>query len=165
MRGAVYIPPTTAGVRQSLATMAVLARRDSVDVDVVTLAHSLLSAAGGPRYVVQKIRAWLSAQWREVPDPEGVELLRTPASEVRQYLLGSGMSGDCDDIAMVAATLGIALGIRVRYVAVSFGPSLVPSHVYAELQSPAPGVGWFDVDILRPEGPPPEPIATVFYYP
>lgn len=160
-----YIPPTTYGVRQTLALMSKAAVSGSSAPLVREMAQALLGAAGGARYVVPKVRAWLDAHWREVPDPYGVELVRSPEMLLTQYHTTTVMSGDCDDVATLAASLALALGLAPRYVAVSFGPSHIPSHVFAEIENPAHPGTWVDMDVLRPAGPLPEPTASIVVYP
>lgn len=156
-----YIPPTTAGVRVTLALMKQQARIGATTPAVAEMAHVLYESSGGARFLAPRIRGWLESHWREVPDPYGVELLRTPLEELTQYHTTTRMSGDCDDVATLAAALGLALGLSARYVAVSFGPSHVPEHVYAELENAAPPPPWVDMDILRPAGPLPESTSQI----
>jgi len=57
---------------------------------------------------------------------------------------------DCDDVAMLGAALGKAVGLRARFVAVAFGPRGAPyRHVWAEL-GPRTNNVWLDMDTTRP---------------
>jgi transglutaminase-like putative cysteine protease len=114
------------------------------------------------------IRGWLAEHVRFLSDPVGVsrvaggsvevdDYLRDPVTEQLAQLQRTGeIRGDCDDVAMLAATLLLAAGLpAVRFRVVSFDP--VPpapfSHVFTEALTTR---GWLDLDITRrADGGPP----------
>lgn len=94
------------------------------------------------------IRQWLDDHIRFIRDPAGLELLHTPEWQLLQIAKKAYISVDCDDVAVLAAALGKAIGIRARYVVIGFLGNGGPfSHVYAELQGS--GGKWREIDITR----------------
>lgn len=144
------IPPGDAGVRQTLEHMRRLARRDSRDPSVVDTARTVAGGARGLRGAAL-LRSWLAAHVRYADDPPGVELVQAPRVQLARIRATGRTAGDCDDVAVLAAALGMALGYRARYVVVSFGPWPY-EHVWTELR--APGAGWLELDTTRPAGVP-----------
>lgn len=94
------------------------------------------------------LRDWLAQNWVFQPDPVGMELLRTPDFLLTEMGHGEPGRGDCDDVATLAAALGMAAGIPARFVLVSFGPGLPFTHVYCELLTACNG--WVELDVTRP---------------
>ena len=99
------------------------------------------------------IRGWLADRWRFVADPKGLERVTTPHQLLLDFQRTATLAGDCDDVAVLAASMGLIAGLRSRYVAVGFeGPTRPVRHVFAELATP---LGWVDMDITRPADIPP----------
>lgn len=110
------------------------------------LAHTL---ATDPRGFAPALRDWLKARSIFHPDPQGVETLYTPVEQLRQLQACGTIRGDCDDVAMLAASLAKAAGKRARYVVVGFGspgPSAPFRHVFTEV---ADRGRWHAMDITR----------------
>jgi hypothetical protein len=107
---------------------------------------------GAREYLVmaQTIRAWLSGNFRFVPDPVGVELLRAPAVQLHTWEQRGLITGDCDDAAILGAALGKAVGIRAAFVAVGFSMSGPLSHVYTVLTGPPKRPISVDLDVTKP---------------
>ena len=99
-----------------------------------------------------RIRAFLAAHVRFQLDPLGVELIRTPSYLLRQIEDTGRAEGDCDDVAVLGAALGMAAGIPARYVLVGLTPGDPFEHVYAELLT---AWGPVDLDTTRPAQMPP----------
>lgn len=93
------------------------------------------------------IRGWLRAHIRFQADPETTELLHDPVL-MAQWIRERGVIGvDCDDVAIMGAALGCALGIPTRFVVVGFFEPQAPyTHVWAELFD---GLGWRELDTTR----------------
>lgn len=87
------------------------------------------------------------ARFRFVPDPPGVELLKSPHVMLNEWRLDGTASGDCDDAAILSASLALAMGLPVRWVLLRFAPSGAYRHVYAEAWD---GRGWVDFDVTKP---------------
>lgn len=94
------------------------------------------------------IRKWLDAHIRFIRDPAGLELLHRPDWQLLQIAKKAYISVDCDDVAVLAAALGKAIGIRARYVVIGFQGGRGPfAHVYTELYGT--GGRWREIDITR----------------
>lgn len=111
----------------------------------------------------QAIRDWLDSHTDFLRDPDGVEMLHGPVWQVNQIRTHGTEQVDCDDVAMLGAALGKAIGLRARFVVVGFdSPRAAYRHVWAEL-SPRGNVKWVDMDVTRPsQGLPFDRIARVF---
>lgn len=103
------------------------------------------------RSQIDAIWDWLLHRFRYVADPIGVELLRDPAGSIHEINTRGYTQGDCDEAAMLAASLGMANGIPARFRSLAFGAPDAPyTHVIADL---APGDGkWYPIDITKPQG-------------
>ncbi len=102
------------------------------------------------------LRAWLVTVWRFVRDPAAVELVHRPERLLDEYSCQGYIDGDCDDAAVLGASLGKAVGFPARYVVLGFhGPRSLFTHVYTELMV-RPGL-WGDLDVTRP---PRRPVIT-----
>jgi len=84
--------------------------------------HFLEEATAIGQYVQQKVRY--------VRDPEHIEYLQDPLDLVDQIVKGEAQ-GDCDDMALLAATLLISIGVSPKFRAIRhkthFGPY---NHIY-----------------------------------
>ena len=111
---------------------------------------------------IQAIGAWLNAHFRYLSDPVGVELLRDPNGGITEILRYGYTQGDCDEAAMLSATLGMANGIPARFRALAFYSPTAPfSHVICDLLGP--GNTWIPIDITKPANMdvPPTPTRTL----
>lgn len=138
------IPPTNAGVRQTLEVMGSLAREPSPLVSDIAAA---LRDPADPDAFPYELRGWLHRHIHQELDPYGVELIRSPEWQLRIILERGRTTGDCDDVSTLAAGLALAAGYRVRFRLLAWGRYW--SHVYAEIQQPISG-RWVDMDIHRP---------------
>ena len=126
------LPDGRDGVRATLAIMDRLVNAAQADPAVLDLVSAIAS-----RYLTREtdtnartrdlalcsgISREVTRRVRYVKDPKGLERVSwAPATLARGF-------GDCDDIAVVIATLARAAGLGYRFVA--HGPGTVPSHVY-----------------------------------
>jgi len=99
---------------------------------------------------VERIRRWLMQHVGFLRDPYQIEGLHTP--EAMLTLLGARgyLEVDCDDVAILAAALGLAIGLRARFVMLGQGSTY--EHVWAELADPNTD-DWRELDITRPWQP------------
>lgn len=137
------------GVVQTLRKMGEHIRAASVAPPIVELARQIIMPAGR-RQVTEKIgliRAWVDGHTRWVPDPLEAEYLVPPLELLGRMRTAGVAVGDCDDIAMLAAALLRAVGIRARLRAVAFVPFTQFRHVYAEGWD---GSSWRELDTSRP---------------
>lgn len=155
-----WIPPTDAGVRETLRVMADLSREDPTPLQL-DVAAALLSAAGGPWGFPRELRRWLEAHVPYEDDPYGVELVRAPGYALELIHERGYMRGDCDDAATLAAALAETVGAPWRFVLLAWaGPF---SHVYAEVADPQGR--WLDMDIHRPPQAVTPPTREEIVYP
>jgi transglutaminase-like putative cysteine protease len=131
---------------------------------VVRVANNVVAGCA-PRDIgcqIESLSAWLDAHFRYLSDPVGVELLRDPNGGITEIVQNGFTQGDCDEAAMLAATLGMANGIPARFRALAFYTKDAPySHVVCDLKGPN---GWTPVDITKPANMevPPTPTRTLF---
>ncbi len=96
----------------------------------------------------QAIREYLTRVFHFVPDPKGVETLRTPLYQLREIEGMGAVGGDCDDAAILGAALGMAVGIRAFFRIVKFRPGADYAHVFTILTPRAAPV--IDLDVTKP---------------
>lgn len=128
--------------------MQKLAKLGRTDEGIRARARDLIQL-GGPR----AIRQWLSRRFIFVPDPFGIELVKTPGAMLEEYESLGHMQGDCDDAAILGASIAHAAGYPVRFQLLGFEKGGPFSHVYAEARD---RLGhWVDLDVTRPAQFPP----------
>lgn len=124
-------------------------------------AASRLAGATGTRSRRQQalvIAAAVSRRFQFVSDPVGVQLVRDPEVMLWEYAQGQPLIGNCVEAALLIATLCAAVGIPVRFTALAYDDVSQPySHVIAEVQLESGR--WLPLDITRPYGAAPRPIA------
>ena len=144
-------------MRKTLKQMTALVRKYKRDTGMITTSRDILNAAGvGERDTRNQIKAlqnFVRDRIKYIPDPRDVEMVQTPPRtlDIR--------TGDCDDKAVLLATLSETIGFasRFRAIGVNGGPY---SHVLAEvrigqrwlpLETIIAGVepGWFPPDTTR----------------
>lgn len=138
------------GVSQTLQRMRQLTHRAAVQPAVVLLARRIILPAGRRDRAgqIRLVREWLSDHTKWMPDPERTEYLVPPAVLLGELQRGAPRAGgDCDDVAMLGAALGKAVGIPARFTAVAFEPMGAYRHVFAELWD---GQTWRELDTTRP---------------
>lgn len=82
--------------------------------------------------------------FRYANDPRHVELVKTPRRMVQEIHEHGNCVVDCDDIACMAATMGLVIGREVELVAMGFAPKQL-SHVGCRIKEPKSG-RWIWVD-------------------
>lgn len=148
------LPSGDFGVYLTLWLMAGRVNAEKALPPVRALATRIVRHLGGRDGTPQAhaIRDYLEDHTQFLRDPDGAELLHGPLWQARQLLTGNRLHLDCDDIAMLGAALGKAIGLKARFVVVGFGSSHAPyRHVWTELRSPTPGSSWVDLDTTRPQ--------------
>lgn len=124
-------PPETvvadpASAIRATRAAAIAAAIDPTSAETRNTAVKLASGESGPFHVEQVARIWshVRGRWRYVNDPHGAEYF-AKASET----IANDYSGDCDDFAIVLASMVTAIGGEARVVLMD-GPE--GGHAYAE---------------------------------
>lgn len=149
--------------RTFLRKMAQTANQAQVDPLTVETAHRIVRGET-PRndtgYALA-IRQWLRDNFRFVPDQRDVDTTREPHYLLLELARDGKMTGDCDDLAVLGAALGLAVGLSPRFKVLEF-PSLEnqAGHVYAELETSS---GWVDLDTTKPRGLLEQPSRILVY--
>lgn len=146
------IPSGHAGIERTIDHMRVVAKRSAGAPIVEETAERIVGAATG-REAAERIRHYLAARMVFEFDPPGVELIQTPELLVSEIACRGYALGDCDDVAVLGASLGLAAGLRPEYVLIGFTDSGPFEHVYTQL---ATSSGWVELDTTRPAHLPPE---------
>lgn len=142
----------------TLSVMRVVARQQSRHPVVVAQARFL---ANGPdaEHAISSIRSYL-ASFPFYDDPASGEALTEPQLAIRLQAAGKLANAayhewgfDCDDVAVLGAALGLAAGLRARFVAIRFPTPLdrfpALSHVFTEI-APSGTHRWHDLDTTAP---------------
>ena len=85
------------------------------------------------------INAWVSERVIYLNDPLHVELLKDPQRLCEEILAQGYARGDCDDIAVLMATMAMQVGRVAQLVCVGFGEKGSFSHVFARVKDPRSG--------------------------
>lgn len=156
------LPGGDLGTYLTLGQMRAMVLREFMLPDVRLCASRIAGPYGsdGAAQAVA-IRAWLEDHVAFLRDPDGVEMLHGPAWQVRRALTQGVVYVDCDDVAVLAAALGKAAGLKARFVVVGFGSPKAPfRHVWTELAAPG-SRHWIECDITRPAQGLPESASRV----
>ena len=94
----------------------------------------------------------MDSRTRFEPDPLGIELVRTPALMLGTIECQGYAVGDCDDIAVLGASLGLSVYIPARFVLLAFSDFGLYEHVYTDLLTSG---GAVELDTTRPAQMPP----------
>ena len=146
--GSYHIPPGDAGTLATLDMMRVAALDGSVSPVVRNVAAQLVAGTErDPLLHANLLGNWVIQHTEFLPDPSTAEALLLPADAIARIANVGVCQCDCDDVAMLAAALGLSIGLRARFVAVSFSrePGAPFAHVWADLGEPS-GDQWLTVD-------------------
>lgn len=137
------LPSGEAGVDATLRHMARFVKDGKKDHQLRVLALGIVKGLAQKDYYGEAtlLHRFVRDRIRYVKDVDGIETLQTP-----QATLGLGQ-GDCDDKAVLLATLLQMLGHPVRFVAVAVGDNPNFSHVYIETKV---GPNWYAAETTEP---------------
>lgn len=123
----VWVPEGEKGTRAALATMASYARQYRTDWRIRRLAMELIRYIPEKDYLAEatKLHTFVRDYIRYTRDIRDVETIATPLETLRYG------QGDCDDKAVLLATLLESIGIQARYCAVGKMPGAW-SHVLTQ---------------------------------
>lgn len=145
------------GTYSTISEMRRVANAALMQPDVIQVANELVEGdpVNNPTAYITSIRRFLSNKVSFVPDPIGVELLRTPRALLGDIARRGFTQGDCDDVAVLGAALGKAVGVPARFSVVGFhGPQGPLRHVWTDLLD-RPHERWRELDTTRPVEMPP----------
>lgn len=146
-----HIPDGHRGIEATVRHMQRLRAAAVRDPHVRDAAQRI--TAGRPSWeAAHRIRRFLADRVPFEFDPFGVELVRTPAYMLHAIADHGSSPGDCDDAALLGASLAIAAGLRARYVLVGLTPGGPFEHIYAEVLTDR---GPVELDTTRPAQFPP----------
>jgi transglutaminase-like putative cysteine protease len=146
------IPDGDAGTYATVQAMRALARRDALDPTVRMATSATVQGVPFDRGAAHAglIRRWIEPRVYFLADPLYAEALHAPAWQIRQILTRGVIGVDCDDVAMLAAAMGLSIGLKARYVLAGFGSPQAPfRHVWTEL-SAVQRPQWIAIDPTRP---------------
>ena len=128
----------------TMKRMSAIVKRESSKPFVINLARQIVVRVPAKNFPAEAaaVQEWVRQNIRYTRDPYFSETLQTPEVTVTQG------HGDCDDHAILAASLISALGGAVRFRAIRIpgnGPNL--AHVLTETRI---GRGWVPVETTEP---------------
>ncbi len=134
------LPPGTAGTRATLNLMRQLVRRYKKTLPIRQLALTIIDRVRGHKNFsaqVRAIHAYVQDNIQFVKDINGVETLATPIKTLEYR------KGDCDDQAVLVASLLESIGHPTRFVAIKMQPFGPFVHVYTETKI---GRSWIPIE-------------------
>jgi len=156
------IPQGDRGAYETLRIMKRLVFESMKDVPVLDQAKSIIRSVGGKdrREQARVIAEWMEQSMRFVRDPYGVETIHTPLFMLERIRLNGAFEADCDDYAVLAASMAKAVGLRTKFVILGFLSKDAPwAHVYTIAET---SHGWVPFD--HRFGVPPGTITRKAYY-
>lgn len=144
------IPNGDPGSIATLKKMRQLVNGSLTDPVVINTAKSLIRFIPPRSYrdFVGALQEFLSQHVLFCRDPRGVELLHTPRYMIDTIANRFYLQADCDDVAILAAALGKALGMSARFVALGFQTEAAPlTHVFTEIGIPSGE--WYALDTTK----------------
>lgn len=153
-----WMPPGLWGTLVTLRRMADLARAGALTSLLRSTVAGMLdtSAPTDSWERATLIRQWMAGRFVFLSDPVGagvfgdvedIELLRSPVLMIQQIQQSGLTHGDCDDAAILGASLARATvpSFPARFRVVSFDDGGY-SHVFTEVLTSR---GWLDLDVTR----------------
>lgn len=142
-----WIPNGALGTWSTVQHMRRAVRKGLRDPLTVATAGRIVAGSPSAADRAARIRGFLERRFSFVPDPTGVELLKTPNHMLERIQSHGFATGDCDDAAILGAALGKAVGLRARFRLLGFAPRGPARHVFTELETER---GWLELDTTRP---------------
>lgn len=142
-----WIPWGHFGIELTVWHMRALVRTSLSRPLLADRAASIVAGSESALEAGTRIREFLETEVVYVPDPLGMELLKSPVYMLREIDADGRATGDCDDVAILGAALGLAAGLPARFVLLAFRPGAPYEHVYTELLTDE---GWLELDTTKP---------------
>lgn len=148
MKGISYeIPEGDAGTRKTLSVMARMVNEYKKHPQIIKLARQIVRSCPVRRFdcEAEHLFRWVRDNMRWVRDVYGVETLATP---IRVLEMGGG---DCDELSILLASLYMAIGFPVKFIAVANNPKYKQSfsHVFVAVDLTGDG-DWVSADPSNP---------------
>lgn len=144
------MPDGDVGTQEAVKRMAQYVNDARANPLVRLTAVAIVRDCGGRNADCQAraIRQYLDDHLSFIRDPAGLELFHTPEWQLLQIAKKAYIAVDCDDVAILGAALGKAIGLRARFVVIGFQGLRGPfSHIWAELLGDRGQ--WRELDITR----------------
>jgi len=159
-----YMPlaPGEAGIFQSLEAMRRGVLKETYDPFVRSFASRLVSscAPSDDACRAEAIFQFVKARMDYVPDPTDVEAVGLASYHLNNINADGMTAGDCDDAAVLVATLANAVGLPVRFAVASFRADRELHHVWAEVR--LRDGDWTSLDTFRSERLNTDPTRIVY---
>lgn len=140
-----WIPDGDVGTDLTLDAMEDLVR-GSMRVELTRLfGWSIVQGCGSHVARARALKAWLTPRYIFQPDPLELEVVSSPDLQLCRYQAYGFVAGDCDDLAVLAAALGAAVGLAPRFVVIALQVGGPFEHVWTELWD---GIRWVDFDLV-----------------
>ena len=132
----IAIPTGRRGTAAVLSQMGELVRASARDPSVRRLALDLMRTVYASRYgdFVWGLKNFFLRNFRFVDEPD--EMIAAPGAHIRAINETGNAWGDCDDAAVLAASLMYSVGFAVRFRAILEQPDGSFGHVFAEYKAP-----------------------------
>lgn len=130
------LPEGDAGTDATIAAMTAVIHHASESPHVGRVVSRLLPALMSNQAVPVIVFGWLKKYCRFKRDPWGKELLRHPDQLITEIEQGGQALCDCDDVAMLAASLCLACATRPVLIVMGRDPTGGFEHVYAGVAVP-----------------------------
>ncbi len=123
--------------------MSRLTKKGTVDPEVIQFARRIVSGVPSKNWPleVRTIQKWVKRHIRYTQDPVGVETVQDARRTIQLE------HGDCDDQAVLVATLLMNIGKPARFIAIAVPPANRFCHVYAEVRV---NDRWLSVETTEP---------------
>ena len=141
------IPRGDVGTQRTLNVMRRIVNESLIDPYVVESAKNIVTFCGGKDEfcLADTINRWIKDHSHFIRDPLGVELIHTPKYILKKIAQNFYFDFDCDDMAVLSASLGKAVGLPAKFVALGFLDKKQPlTHVYTILKVKEK---WYPIDL------------------
>jgi transglutaminase-like putative cysteine protease len=155
------IAPGEPGIFQSLTAMRLAVLKEKADPFVLAVSRKVAAGCGPGEFECQAaaLYAYVRTNMVYTPDPEDVETFGTASYHLQNIIERGITAGDCDDAAVLLATMAASLDLQVRFAVASFRPDLELHHVWAEIRTSG---GWNQLDTFRSERLNQDPTRVVY---
>lgn len=123
---------STSDAEQIITFLAYFGGKYGKSEAITTFAEKLIRNIRQNNFVEEqysRVASFVLDRVTYVADPRGAEYVRSPVKLLRQFCQRGFAQGDCDDMALLTASLMTALGFKARIVAVKINGSDYYNHV------------------------------------